>query len=303
MRKINLVALLVSVILVSSCSENDHTPRSTTVLYFADWDGMQVGVAGVDRPNKFSVIANAKKDNLSETGAIAVDTKNQFIYITEEGNARILRKNLNGTGTMAELYNADDGVESPVAIELDTINKRIYWIDQSLGKVMWGSLDGTTNPASVKFESDLSEPSLYGFQIDVKNNKIYIADALHGILAGDLDGTSTLEALYPVGEANVTRPTSLTLDAEAGKLYWTDESTKSILVAPSDGSASPVALITVDPANTPIAVAIDKVANRIYWAEAQSDLIAYRNLDGTGSTSVLLQGVRSFCIRVNNTGK
>lgn len=300
--RLQFFVVFVALITISSCGESDQTPRSSTVLYFADWSGMQVGVIDVARPNKYSVIANEAKDNLGEISAVAVDLKNQVVYITEQGNSRILRKNLNGTGALVELYTAEDGVESPVAIELDSINERIYWLDQSKGKVMWGSLNGSSVPDSITFEnSDKLELALYGFGIDVKANKIYIADSMLGILVGDLDGSSPLQALYSVGDANVSRPTNLTVDVEGGKLYWVDETTQKILVAPVDGSLSPEVLIDIGPTNTPIAVAIDKIANRIYWSEFPSDEIAYRSLDGKGPTTVLLKGVRSFCLRLDNS--
>lgn len=304
MKKINfqLLPLMLLVSAVCSCDDGGQKPRQASTLYFAGWNGKEVGVVDINNPNKLSVIANTANDGLEETGAIAIDFENNMIYLSEEYNNRILRKKLDGTGTLEVLYDQTDGINGPSAIDLDVNNNRIYWINAESKRIMYGSLDGSASPSTLPFGNVDAISYSYSLQLDLKHKKLYVADYDSGILVGNLDGTGTMKKLYPVGKANVSKPKSLTLDVTGNKIYWADELTQSILVAPLDGSGTPTTLVDVGAGttNSPIAIAIDKIAKRIYWAEYPSNVVAFRMLDGTGSRSILLEGVESYCIRLNN---
>jgi DNA-binding beta-propeller fold protein YncE len=287
---------------ISACHENSQTPQQPSTLYFADWLGKQAVAVDVSNPHQYSVIANAAHDALGETGAIAVDFVHNYLYLTEERKNRILRKNLDGSGTMEVLYESIDGIDAPSAIELDVANDRIYWINAKSNQIMRGSTDGTEPPKVMHFGNVKAISYSYSFAIDLKNRKLYVADYDYGILVGNLDGEALMEKLYPVGKANVYKPVGLVLDVGGNKIYWADEFTKNILVAPLDGSGTPVTLIDVGngTSNYPTALAIDKIDGRIYWAEYPSNIVAYQQLDGTGPRSVLLEGVESYCLRLND---
>ena len=78
--------------------------------------------------------------------------------------------------------------------------------------------------------------------------------------------------------------THLSVDIEAGKIYWTDQlvTSKSVQRANLDGSN--LEDVISGAAGLPMGVAIDGYNEKLYWTEYGTGTINRSNLDGTGTS-------------------
>jgi len=102
--------------------------------------------------------------------------------------------------------------------------------------------------------------------------KMYWTHA-RGIDRAERDGGS-LERLLSVTLSN---PQCIAVDADGGKIYWTDSYTKKIQRANLDGTN--VEDIVTTGLSYPIGIAVDAVGGKIYWTDIGK--IQRANLDGT----------------------
>lgn len=108
-------------------------------------------------------------------------------------------------------------------------------------------------------------------------------------LAGDGFQTAlNIKDALGAAPAGYHSPNRLTIDAVAGKMYWSDSSNKTINRAKLDGSGAQIVMTL---ANAPSDVAIDPFGGKIYWTDAVLDKIQRANLDGSGVQDVIAAGL------------
>jgi hypothetical protein len=186
-------------------------------IFYGGGNYTEIDVANVDGSGTPGILwADAGDEHLGVT----VDAGAGVLYWTTESGAAIRKGNLDGTGTVTEVFislagNADgsgtptvifdsaDGVAGPRQIVFDATNDLLYWTQHSgsgsTGRIMVGNADGSGSP-TVLFT--LSPPQLpYGIDIDVAAGTVYWADfdpegGSDRIMRGNADGSGTPTVLH-----------------------------------------------------------------------------------------------------------
>ncbi|MCA9750055.1 MAG: hypothetical protein KC414_13180, partial [Romboutsia sp.] len=161
--------------------------QSDAVIYKSNLDGSNVETV-VDL-DSYSVTSSVSSSSLTFTvGHIAIDSKNNKIYITDYIDGNIFRCNLDGSN-LEFLFGPNPYY--PTGIYVDTVNDKIYEYGQ-VGLVK-RNLDGT-NPMSMFTRT--SNTFVFDVEIDHENGKIYWSDFNPArIDRANLDG-SDLETVY-----------------------------------------------------------------------------------------------------------
>lgn len=118
---------------------------------------------------------------------------------------------------------------------------------------------------------------------------IYIADTsdvapgANAIRRTDLGASGLANVVTGLGD-----PLAIAVDQEAGKVYWTDDTTNRIQRANLDGTG--LENLIVAGLDQPRAIALDLFNDKMYWVDARRDTIERANLDGSGREVVLNLG-------------
>ena len=211
-----------------------------------------------------------------KTGPARVMPGEPKMYWWNEG--RILRANLDGT----EAEDIFAGRTTP-GIFLDSHGGRVYWAREVFGdySALWGigstNLDGSDARQDFVGDFDLLTqrgrtplPRLIG----VAAGRVYWGGSFAGYWSDDV-GVTWLHSLLSVAS-------SVTLDVQNGKMYWTVPS--SIRRANLDESGVEE---LVSYSGYPDDIALDVANGKMYWTDADTGKIQRANLDGTDVEDVV----------------
>lgn len=310
MKFLNLLPVAI-IVLLASCAPDTSEPvyPKATNLYFADFSGQQVGVMDVNTTNLYDVVASKESNGLDSASAIAIDFVAGKIYATEELNNRVVRFNIDGSGSLEVLFDESDGVKTPTAIALDPQTDTVYWANSGSGKLMKGARSGGT-PKSLVFDGDSIISYSYGLAVDRTYNWILFSDLnkYKGIWYGKLDGTGSVYQLVGTNSTSGTvcrNPSAIVFDQQTSRLYWSDEGLGVVSVAALTIQFSQITNINSkvlyddeDGIIRADGIAIDKGNSLIYWSETNADnhVIKRAALDGTGTPEVVLEDVESYSL-------
>ena len=167
------------------------------------------------------------------------------------------------------------GVENAKSIAVDRANGKIYWTEQTgrqTGRIQRANLDGT----NIEMVRNLTS-SPQGLALDTANQKLYLTNAWGKVQRMNLDGTGFKPNLI----VNLDAPQDVAVDAAAGKIYWTEQTsprTGLIRRANLDGTnIEGVRNLT----SVAQGLALDTANQKLYITNA-SDKVQRMNLDGTG---------------------
>jgi len=213
--------------------------------------------------------------NLRAT-SIEVDVLGGKVYVIHTGLVafgprRIGRFDLDGSNAELDPF---PGV-SPDDISLDAAAGKIYWSEN--GVVHRANLDDTDR--EVVFGNTSPEPE--SMALDVEGDRLYFGGATASVTS--LDGI----CLDPL--ADIADPEEFSLDAAAGRLYWTTSSDHTVRSTPVDGSSS--SLLISEPSIQPVGVAVDPGGGKLYWTNVLASKIQRSNLDGSGIEDVVTTGI------------
>lgn len=194
-----------------------------------------------------TIVYTAAEAAANPTG-IAVDPAHGKLFWAE--GSRVRSSSLDGANVTTIITGAAGNVPSSVA--LDATNQRVYWTDNGTdtvnradynganSAVIYAALDGTSNPR--------------GLAIDVVANKLFWAEGAN-IRTSGLDGTLVTTAVIGVAGTNV--PDAVAVNPTRKLLYWTDNGTDSVHVAPYTGTAPRELFHNADKFSNPQGVAVD----------------------------------------------
>lgn len=217
----------------------------------------------------------------------------------------IRRTNVDGSGVVSIV----DGLTFPQTIAVDGVADKLYWTNND--NVHRSNLDGSN------IETLLSTGgSVRGIALDVPGGKMYVTDTLQQkIWRANLDGSALEEIVSPGDGLNI--PSHIAVDGAGGKIYWTEQNDQQVMRANLDGSdveelhqcpaygitldvdaghvywteqlgkmmrsdldgSNPVELF--DDVNIMRGVALDPGNGKIYWAGLNPTRINRANLDGS----------------------
>jgi hypothetical protein len=106
-------------------------------------------------------------------------------------------------------------------------------------------------------------------------------DTLH---RSNLDGTE-VETIF----TNIFAIGGIAIDAQAGRIYWTDRGEGNIRTSSLDGSDVKV---LVSGLSIPLDIAIDPAGGKMYWTNFSANSIGSANLDGS-DMKIIVQGAQS----------
>ena len=200
----------------------------------------------------------------------------KMYWIDHDGDGTIFRANLDGSGV--EYFVRRAGATEVLVLHSET--ERIYWIDDNggLNSVLRDGSERTRRSTGVLF---LPPP---GMAIDPIADKLYLIQNNHfsrKIQRTNLDASGFEDLIV----SEILEPKEITVDTQAGKVYWTDLLGRKIQRANLDGSDLED-LVSHPDINLGNAMAIDLVNNKIYWNNIRRIMRA--NLDGTASEELFL---------------
>jgi hypothetical protein len=294
--KLSLFIIALVAISIYSCKKEDgNTPVEASALFFSVYSDSSIGKVDLKNGNTVSNFAKGVSSGFafSDQIGLALNPQTGEIYCALElSNGPIYKVSTNGIATV--LYNGVEADE-PAGITYNSTNNRVYWINRGDGKVYSISASGGT-PTALYGGADVDAYG-YSIKLDEKNGKLYYAN-FDEIKVGNLDGTGTPSILYGNISDTLESPSSIVLDVDNNKVYWTDESTDVVAYANLDGSGNIKILFNnathgVDRSD---GLAIDFVSKKIYWSETNSNRIRVGNLDGTGTPVTLVSSVESYSL-------
>lgn len=105
------------------------------------------------------------------------------------------------------------------------------------------------------------------------------------------------ESLSPLPLSNLNRPVALAYDGVEHRVYWTDDTTRTISRSFLNGSLQEVII------NTKLkslnGLAVDIVGRNLYWADGSSNKLEVSKLDGSYRTTLVtsdLYGLRDIIL-------
>jgi len=255
------------------------------IVELPDKDGTPPLVAPIDvmgvRPERGNY--DLGPDAWPDLRGIALDRANGKIYWSEFGRGRIRRANLSGSEVEDVV-----AVDGPVGVAVDPATGRLYWTTDA------------TYPRAVqrrRLARGGNETLLEGRYVnrpgpiilETKSGQVYWAESVAGrIRRARLDGSKVQDLLISGlgvtdrSGSEVAGVAGLAIDAEAGKIYWTELTTGTILRANLDGSQEEEVLTARAGLEFPIGIAIDAGRRKLYWSDRSRAKIQRANLDGSG---------------------
>ena len=116
-----------------------------------------------------------------------------------------------------------------------------------------------------------------------QTTQLYWTDnlGLHRIVVGENEPETILESVLHT-------PNSISIDSEAGMMYWTDSVLGTLRQANLDGSdIKTVVSGRVNPGKA----ALDVQAGKVYWTDSTPGVIQRANLDGSGIEDLITEGM------------
>ena len=177
------------------------------------------------------------------------------------------------TNALADAETLEESDADLYDLAIDTITGKLYWIKkigESRSEIKCANLDGDLNAQTLATVNG----SIYDIAVDPKGRKLYWSNSPGSIQRADLNGKNIKTLVQ-----NLERPSHITVDIEAGQLYWVERLTirranlsgknvQNVVTASSDtGTVSWV---------SGIAIAKDK----IYWIQTEQDAVKYPGFSG-----------------------
>jgi sugar lactone lactonase YvrE len=177
-------------------------------------------------------------------GALEIDSHTGRLYVYDFNSNVVKRMNLDGSAP--EDYSISSLTEA-FSLAIDEQNRDLYWTDLSDSTLNSVTLD-RTNAQVLISKSDPNVTYPVGLTVDPQNGKLYFTDlGEQAIYRANLDGSNVEQIV--ADPQYVESPTTIVVDTEAQKLYWTNQGTGffgggSIGSSNTDGT-SPELLIDV----------------------------------------------------------
>ena len=183
------------------------------------------------------------------------------IYWTQSD--KVMRANLDGTGSEVIWSPGTIGLKG---IAIDGAAGKLYFLEQATDSLLASNLDGSNRFSLIKLSSNP-----WDIDLDLADGKIYWTQS-DKVMRANLDGTNP-EILWAPGAIGLK---GITVDGAAGKIYFQEQATDSILISNLDGSER-TTLVKLN--SNPWDIDIDIEAEKIYWT--QSGKVMRANLNGT----------------------
>lgn len=187
-----------------------------------------------------------------------VSVEDNTIYWTDNDKKQIFRASMNGTNVQSVV---DQGASTLEGIAVDWLGRNIYWADSLTGRIEVARMDTTSRRPIVL--SGLDSPS--SVAVDPVNGYIYWSEwgGQPKIRRSEMDGSRVTTLL---GNGDIGRANSLTIDYEHKRLYWVDIDANVIFSSNMTGENITSIFSSVD---KPIFI-MTLYNNYIYWTRGNA---------------------------------
>lgn len=299
--------------------------QENDLLYWADLVGNVIKRANLDGSNAEDFYS----DELENPADLALNNEGTKLYILDRrgfgDEGIILKINMDGSDKTEIINNLDD----PVSFTLDNSENKLYWLDDSNPVILeTAGIDGSGRDTLLSELSAFNNLVISGpdeKMFWVSSGDIYIAD-LDGANTRKFIETNSVIDLTIDAEnrrlywtepgairrintdrtqiqdlitSNVEDPDHLSIDPDAGKMYWVNGGFNSdrIKWANLDGSQNMDLITNLD---QPLNLTLNRRTGKIYWREGGSfaTLLKRSNKDGSRVETVVEDGsgIQSFFV-------
>lgn len=293
--------------------------QKNDLIYWADLVGNVIKRANLDGSNAEDVYSV----ELENPADVVLNNEGTKLYVLDRGSfgdaGIIIEVNLDGSDKTEIINDLDD----PVAITIDDSAKKLYWLDNSNSVIMeTAGIDGSNrdtlilelssfknleisgpdekifwvssgdiyiadlNGGNIRKFIETANASVIDIIVDAENRMLYWTES-GAIRRINTDGTQQQDLVT----TDVDDPNYLTLDPDAGKMYWVNGGFDSdrIKWANLDGSEN-IDLITG--LDQPLDLSFNSRAGKIYWREGGFfvTILKRSNRDGSGIETVIEDG-------------
>ncbi len=185
---------------------------------------------------------------LSNPTGLAIDVAHGKLFWAEGSNVR--SSALDGS----QLANVITGTATnlPTSVALDPVTSRVYWTDNGTDTVNRADYSGAN--ATVLYTAADATANPRGLAIDLAAGKLFWAEGAV-IRSSLLDGTFVTTAVSGVASKNT--PDAVAVDPTRKLLYWTDNGTDAVHVAPYSGGIPKALFQNPDKFSNPQGIAVD----------------------------------------------
>lgn len=195
--------------------------------------------------------------NVKYAIAVDYDPINEFIYWTDDEEAKIQRAKLNGS-QQTDVISWE--VHHPDGIAIDWVARNLYWTDSGTDRIEVATLEGTFRKAII-FE-DLYEPRAIVVAPDL--GWMFWSDwnkKTPRIERSNLDGTERTSII----EKDIQWPNGVALDVVNKKIYWCDAKMDKIEYSNMDGTDRRMLINN----ELPHVFGFSLMGDYIYWTDWQ----------------------------------
>ncbi|HNI31729.1 MAG TPA: hypothetical protein PK628_02285 [Chitinophagales bacterium] len=288
-----LIGIIAIATTIFSCKKENKEPTAASSLFYTVYSDSIIGKIDLKNGNAISNFSKGIASGLNRGSllGLALNTNTGEIYATnEQTNGPIYKINTNGIATI--LYDGANA-DRPAGIAYSSSTNKVYWSNRGDGKMYSISASGGT-PTQMFVGFDDADG--YSVKVDDKNGKIYFAN-FDEIFIGNIDGSGTPTVLYSDKNDTLEAPSSIELDVDNNKIYWSDEFADVVASANLDGTGNIKILFnnTTHGVDRSDGLAIDFVSKKIYWTETDGvGRIRVGNLDGSGTPITLNSGFEAY---------
>ena len=196
---------------------------------------------------------------------IAVDTANGKLYIAN-AQGQVQRLNLDGSGFQSNLIR---NLNAPQGVAVDAAAGKVYWTET--GKIRRANLDGTVPQNVVTGVGTPASLMIGSVPVEVLIPQSQ-RPPIYWQTAGGLQSLTgaTVES-FPQAVQNAT---GLAVDAAAGKVYWTEQTSKTRGKIRSANLNGTNVRVVKELTSVPMGIALDATQGKLYitnsWGKVQS---------------------------------
>eukprot|EP00088_Acartia_fossae_P013690 TRINITY_DN1723_c0_g1_i1.p1 TRINITY_DN1723_c0_g1~~TRINITY_DN1723_c0_g1_i1.p1 ORF type:complete len:1546 (-),score=413.53 TRINITY_DN1723_c0_g1_i1:1367-5629(-) len=227
----------------------------------------------------------------------------------------------------AELFYADKGRISSISLRQNTLrpilmeetrepsritgmdfnirNSFVYWVDDVQYKVQRSYIPKVENKSEIGYPQQLWRASgenrgPFAIGLDWVTGNIYLTEMV-GRDKGEIK-VSTSDGRYvkTIVDKRLSRPTSIAVDPELGRLFWTDSGDNSVKIETSWMDGSNRKTLVSDVIGRPLGITVDHYMDHtVYWTDHKMNTIEAMAWDGTRRRTIVQEPKIAFPIALD----
>lgn len=267
----------------------DPLAGAVKTIYFTDRSTSCVRYYALD--GNAPVVQDFGHTALTKPYGIAIDTANNYVFVSDYTSSTIYRYDMSGFGltTVADVNN-NALISGPIG--LFVYGSKLYWCQE--GGIYRCNLDGTSPEIWIAMPSTSSPEMPIHMAFDAATETIYFTNDKYefsgGVYKVKLDGTGMTKLV------DATNGGGIDIDIAGGKIYYADYD-KGLCMANLDGTNEVVINSSINQVFV-WGIAVNKTEGKIYWGNKTAQTFNRSNLDGS-NPEILISNVKPHAIAID----